>query len=119
MSCFGGRRSTADGQKALLARKQNDAIDRQLKADARKFKKEIKILLLGGGESGKSTVVKQMKVIHKGGFSVEERRTWKHYLFHNLVDAFSLLIDEIHQGGKEIDSSRSSVCAATVSDDLL
>jgi len=33
----------------------------------------VKLLLLGAGESGKSTLLKQMKVLHKGGYSEAER----------------------------------------------
>ena len=45
-------------------------IDRKLQQEAVKAKHIVRILLLGTGESGKSTVVKQMKIIHmNGGFS--------------------------------------------------
>ena len=34
----------------------------------------IKMLLLGAGESGKSTIFKQMKVINKDGYSEKEKK---------------------------------------------
>ena len=37
-------------------------IDRQLKEDKEKFTKISRLLLLGPGESGKSTIFKQMRV---------------------------------------------------------
>ena len=39
-------------------------IEKKIQAEALKAKHVVKVLLLGTGESGKSTVVKQMKVRH-------------------------------------------------------
>ena len=51
-------------------------INRKLQQEAVKAKHIVRILLLGTGESGKSTVVKQMKIIHmNGGFSQFFSRT--------------------------------------------
>ena len=55
-----------------LAAEINRIIDDELEQDREKAKKEIKLLLLGAGESGKSTIVKQMRIIHGNGYSREE-----------------------------------------------
>jgi len=67
------------------AKQKSDAIERQLKLDGKGMEREIKILLLGTGESGKSTVVKQMKRMHEGEYSQRERENFKDAVFANTV----------------------------------
>jgi len=85
------------------AKSRSSAIDRDLRQDAKEFENTIKILLLGmrsavlavgsvmclcqcrplivtllgAGESGKSTLVKQMKIIHGDGYSTNELTSFK------------------------------------------
>lgn len=47
---------------------------------------------LGSGESGKSTIVKQMKVIHQGGYSREELATYRLTIYKNLVESAQALV---------------------------
>jgi guanine nucleotide-binding protein subunit alpha len=42
-------------------------------------------IFTGAGESGKSTILKQMKLIHDGGYSKEEREAFKEIIFSNTV----------------------------------
>merc|ERR1712105_97531 len=46
------------------SRARSKQIEKNLKEDGIQAAKDIKLLLLGAGESGKSTIVKQMKMIH-------------------------------------------------------
>lgn len=39
----------------------------------------------GAGQSGKSTVAKQMKIIHMTGFSVDERKSYTSVICSNIV----------------------------------
>lgn len=57
--------------------------------------KEVKVLLLGSGESGKSTVVKQMKILHKDGFLQEEMYEYKPFVFKNVLDSIKNIINAI------------------------
>lgn len=57
--------------------------------------KELKVLLLGSGESGKSTIVKQMKILHKNGFSESEAYEYKPFVYKNVLDCVKNLINAI------------------------
>ena len=71
---------------------RSDAIDKQIDEDSKKFKKECKILLLGSGESGKSTIVKQMKIIHQNGFTEQELEEFRPIIYKNVLDSAHALI---------------------------
>ncbi|KAG9041835.1 Guanine nucleotide-binding protein alpha-2 subunit [Tulasnella sp. UAMH 9824] len=68
-------------------RERSMAIDKQIEEDSRRFRKECKILLLGSGESGKSTIVKQMKIIHQNGYTPDELAVFRLVVYKNLVDS--------------------------------
>ena len=51
----------------------------------------LKVLLLGSGESGKSTIVKQMKIIHQDGYSEQELYMFRITILKNLLDSVKAL----------------------------
>jgi len=67
-------------------------IEKQLRKDKKKLKTELKLLLLGTGESGKSTFIKQMRIIHGTGYSEQERREFSQLIFQNLFLAIQSMI---------------------------
>lgn len=52
---------------------------------------DLKILLLGSGESGKSTILKQMKILHQNGYTEEELIEYRPFIFKNLLDSAKTL----------------------------
>ena len=77
--------------------KNSAAIDKQIEDDARRLKKECKILLLGSGESGKTTIVKQMKIIHQQGYSLEERIMFRTTIFKNVLDGAKAICEALER----------------------
>jgi len=53
----------------------------------------VKLLLLGAGESGKSTILKQMKLIHASGFSRNDREDYRVIIFANLLNSFKIILE--------------------------
>ncbi|KAF8344326.1 guanine nucleotide binding protein, alpha subunit [Cantharellus anzutake] len=68
-------------------RARNAIIDKQIEEDSRRLRGECKILLLGSGESGKSTIVKQMKIIHQKGFTKDELMLYRPVVNKNVVES--------------------------------
>ncbi|XP_073819952.1 guanine nucleotide-binding protein subunit alpha-11-like [Musca autumnalis] len=67
-------------------------IDEILERDARKESSKIKLLLLGAGESGKSTFIRQMQIIYKDGFSEKTRRAYSLSIKENILDAMQTML---------------------------
>ena len=109
----GGAGREPNGEKA-----RNAAIDKQLEEDAKKLRRECKILLLGAssssssssprcestadsrrcpsaagsGESGKSTIVKQMKIMYQGGYARDEMLLFRLSIHKNVLDSAQGLV---------------------------
>uniref|UniRef100_A0A8D2NTN6 Guanine nucleotide-binding protein G(i) subunit alpha-2 n=1 Tax=Zosterops lateralis melanops TaxID=1220523 RepID=A0A8D2NTN6_ZOSLA len=60
----------------------------------------------GAGESGKSTIVKQMKIIHEDGYSEEECRQYKAVVYSNTIQSIMAIIKAM--GNLQIDFGDSS-----------
>ncbi|XP_055336048.1 guanine nucleotide-binding protein subunit alpha-14-like isoform X2 [Paramacrobiotus metropolitanus] len=79
---------SCDNEIDRLEREINRAIERERK----KMRRQIKVLFLGTGEAGKSTIVKQMKIIHGDGYANQERMSYVRHIHSNLLESIQLLV---------------------------
>jgi guanine nucleotide-binding protein subunit alpha len=92
-------------------------IDRQIRADEKRLKTEVKLLLLGkveeragkkkvvlkkdvrfgypigAGESGKTTILKQMRLLHTAGFDAAERESFRLLIFNNITSTVQTIVE--------------------------
>ena len=72
MGCFGPSKN--DPEEDKRRKEANKRIEKQIQKDKQVYRATHRLLLLGAGESGKSTIVKQMRILHVNGFSEEEKK---------------------------------------------
>jgi len=80
---------------------------------------EFKLLLLGGGESGKSTIAKQMKIIHLNGFTEEERKTYKDIIHSNVIMSMRSLVLASERFGIELSPENKERAAVFTTNSIL
>lgn len=85
----GGRERRAGGSGARdaerEARRRSRDIDAGLARERRAVRRLVKILLLGAGESGKSTFLKQMRIIHGREFDQKALLEFRDTIFDNIL----------------------------------
>lgn len=65
----------------------------------------------GAGESGKSTVIKQMRIIHGMGFQEDERRGFKGVIYSNMVIAFRVLLEIMNDENIDFEDEKTKIHA--------
>jgi len=92
-ACFNKKIDDDENQK----RKQHKKIEEQILKERRKYKATQRLLLLGAGESGKSTIVKQMRILHVNGFSTQEKLSKLEDIKRNIRDAILTICDAMEK----------------------
>lgn len=83
-------------------------IERQLKDTATREANKVKLLLLGAGESGKSTVFKQMKILYGAGLSSEEAQLITPVVHSNMLSLLKTVQDQVTAFGRHGDLAAQS-----------
>ncbi|XP_061568873.1 guanine nucleotide-binding protein subunit alpha-13b [Cololabis saira] len=73
--------------------RKSKEIDKCINRDKTYVKRLVKILLLGAGESGKSTFLKQMRIIHGRDFDQRAKEEFRATIFSNVIKGVRVLVD--------------------------
>ncbi|KAK7445058.1 Guanine nucleotide-binding protein alpha-2 subunit [Stygiomarasmius scandens] len=110
-----------------VTKRRSAMIDKQIEDDSKRLQNEYKVLLLGGfifefcpcclaytrpslgfEESGKSTIVKQWRMVN-GGFSEEERKAYRPIICRNVLDSAHAVIIAMRKIGMDCESDSNRV----------
>lgn len=94
MGCTTSIQEVDDQDPFLADKKIDEAINQTLQLNRKNSKNQMKLLLLGAGESGKSTVLKQLRLLHKGGFTEQERIQYSHIVWVDAIQLMKILINQ-------------------------
>ncbi|TFK93955.1 G-protein alpha subunit [Polyporus arcularius HHB13444] len=85
------------------AKRISDSIDEEIKADRermRKSKQDIRLLLLGQAESGKSTLQKQFQLMYNPSGLDEERLSWRTVIYFNIARPVRRILEALETVGE-------------------
>jgi len=114
MGCFCAACPSGKSPEEVELASRSKEIDRQIKSDQRKMQQEVKLLLLGAGESGKSTFLKQMKIIHGVVFEPEQLKEFRKIIYQNMIKAMRVLVDAQRKLGITLQDSSNRLAGDQV-----
>ncbi|XP_071359525.1 guanine nucleotide-binding protein subunit alpha-12a isoform X2 [Trachinotus anak] len=82
-----------DAAQEREARRRSREIDAMLARERRAVRRLVKILLLGAGESGKSTFLKQMRIINGQEFDQKALLEFRDTIYENILKGMRVLVD--------------------------
>ncbi|KAI8609594.1 guanine nucleotide binding protein [Chytriomyces sp. MP71] len=68
-------------------------IDKKIEEERKAAESVIKLLLLGAGETGKSTILKQMKLIYTSGFTEQDRKSARAAIILGICTSVKVLVN--------------------------
>jgi len=74
-------------------RRKNNEVDRKMAEEFKKEREKIKLLLLGAGESGKTTIFRQMKLLYGANYTQEEIAHFTTIVYLNVISMMKMLCD--------------------------
>ncbi|KAJ7049956.1 guanine nucleotide binding protein, alpha subunit [Mycena amicta] len=97
-SCSTSSSHYADPVATLAAQRVNDSIDEEIRKEAAIRQgdrpRQVKIIILGQAEAGKSSLLKQFQLYHASETLNAERPSWRIVVYANLIKAVRTILEE-------------------------
>ncbi|KAJ3445234.1 guanine nucleotide-binding protein subunit alpha [Anaeramoeba flamelloides] len=103
---MGNRQKKKRLKKQALKTKE---IEEMMKKENGEDSKTVNLLILGTGESGKSTFLKQLMILYKGGFKQNDNELYKKAIRTNLIRHMKILIEAIGDLDIEVKSETQEI----------
>lgn len=88
-----------------VQKKMSEAITRRIESMSEKEGRVNKLLLLGAGQSGKSTIFKQMNMLTKKGYTNSELRQYRYIIHRNCIDGIKTVLEALPALGLEVEDA--------------
>ncbi|XP_074653254.1 guanine nucleotide-binding protein G(olf) subunit alpha-like isoform X2 [Tubulanus polymorphus] len=95
-------------------KKQDTKLKRWLKEERKRDLSTLKILLLGTGESGKSTITKQMRIIHNNGFDDKNKRENIPQINKNILESIVSIVSAMNDLGIRFENTECEASAGYI-----
>ncbi|XP_049309476.1 guanine nucleotide-binding protein G(q) subunit alpha-like isoform X4 [Bactrocera dorsalis] len=112
--CFCGSRPVNSSQEGKEEDFNEQKINEELKRDTKEVNSEKKLLLLGTGEAGKSTFLKQMHINYGEGFSTDARLEYKRVIHQNILTAMQSMLNAMNVLRISYDKIENALMANTI-----
>jgi len=93
MGICGSSSNSSDEMRLKEEKRRSRELERNMTKDHQMDNQINKLLLLGAGESGKSTLFKQMMICYGKGFGPEDRKEYTHIVYANVIGSMKTLIE--------------------------
>lgn len=100
------------------AKRRSEQIDEDIRQERERLKRnkdDVKLLLLGQAESGKSTLQKQFQLMYKPHSLEDERISWKTVIYFNVVHSLKHILSTLEGWEESNDEEQDGSDAASLS----
>lgn len=95
--------SKEDEAKLRDDKRRSRELEKEMNKDHQQDQQVNKLLLLGAGECGKSTLFKQMLLLYGKGFTDEDRREYRTIVFANIISSMKTLVEQSDELNGKVD----------------